>query len=208
MARLVKNTGDEIHVAQGRIYNADFGLIYVADVDANTQLPQGWTYFEGDVEVEDFVQSWKQPEGAHDAYPLGAVVTHNNQEWRSIIAANVWAPGVTGWQLVADGAIPAWMQPAGAHDAYSKDALVMFEGEGWVSEIDANVWAPGTYGWRRTLIEPPPVYDPNVVPDWVQPLGSEDAYQIGDRVTHNGQIWVSTHANNVWEPGVFGWDVE
>jgi len=43
---------------------------------------------------------------------------------------------------------------------------------------------------------------------WVQPIGSEDAYQIGDRVTHNGQIWVSTHANNVWEPGVFGWVVE
>ena len=43
--------------------------------------------------------------------------------------------------------------------------------------------------------------------DWVQPLGSEDAYQIGDKVNHNGQVWESNTANNVWEPGVFGWIV-
>lgn len=40
---------------------------------------------------------------------------------------------------------------------------------------------------------------------WVQPTGAQDAYQIGDRVTHNGSTWESTAANNVWEPGVFGW---
>jgi len=42
-------------------------------------------------------------------------------------------------------------------------------------------------------------------PLWVQPTGAHDAYQIGDRVTHNEQNWESTHADNVWEPGVFGW---
>ena len=29
----------------------------------------------------------------------------------------------------------------------------------------------------------------------------------GATVTHNGQTWESTHAANVWEPGVFGWAV-
>jgi len=43
------------------------------------------------------------------------------------------------------------------------------------------------------------------IAEWVQPLGSEDAYQIGDKVTHSGFIWESTAANNVWEPGVYGW---
>ena len=42
---------------------------------------------------------WIQPTGAHDAYALGALVTHNNQVWRSIISANVWEPGVYGWVL-------------------------------------------------------------------------------------------------------------
>lgn len=30
-----------------------------------------------------------------------------------------------------------------------------------------------------------------------------DAYQIGDRVTHQGQTWESTAANNVWSPPTF-----
>lgn len=43
-------------------------------------------------------------------------------------------------------------------------------------------------------------------PEWVQPTGAQDAYAKGDKVTHNGKKWVSTADNNVWEPGVYGWD--
>ena len=42
-------------------------------------------------------------------------------------------------------------------------------------------------------------------PPWVQPAGGHDAYMRGARVTHNGYVWESTHDNNVWAPGVFGW---
>ena len=42
-------------------------------------------------------------------------------------------------------------------------------------------------------------------PEWVQPTGAHDAYNIGDKVTHNGKTWVSDVDNNVWEPGVYGW---
>ena len=44
-------------------------------------------------------------------------------------------------------------------------------------------------------------------PEWAQPIGAHDAYQQGDKVTHGGRRWVSTVANNVWEPGVYGWEV-
>ena len=44
----------------------------------------------------------------------------------------------------------------------------------------------------------------NEIADWVQP-GSTNPYALGDKVRHNGKIWVSDYANNVWEPGVFGW---
>lgn len=47
----------------------------------------------------------------------------------------------------------------------------------------------------------------NVIPDWVQPIGSQDAYMLGDKVRHKGSIWKSTLAGNVWEPGVYGWDI-
>lgn len=47
--------------------------------------------------------------------------------------------------------------------------------------------------------------DPTVIPEWVQP-GSTNPYMIGDKVRHNDKIWVSTIDNNVWEPGVYGWE--
>ena len=49
--------------------------------------------------------------------------------------------------------------------------------------------------------------DPSVIPEWVQP-SSTNAYMTGDKVRHNGKVWVSTIDNNVWEPGVFGWGEE
>lgn len=43
---------------------------------------------------------------------------------------------------------------------------------------------------------------------WTQPLGATDAYNKGDEVSHNGQIWTSDIDGNVWEPGVYGWTVK
>jgi len=47
--------------------------------------------------------------------------------------------------------------------------------------------------------------DPDVIPEWKQP-DSTNPYMKGDKVTHNGTTWVCTIDNNVWEPGVYGWD--
>lgn len=42
-------------------------------------------------------------------------------------------------------------------------------------------------------------------PEWVQPVGSSDAYNKGDKVSHDGKHWVSDVDANVWAPGVYGW---
>lgn len=43
-------------------------------------------------------------------------------------------------------------------------------------------------------------------PEWIQPVGSTDAYEYGAKVSHNGKHWISTFEGaNVWEPGVYGW---
>jgi hypothetical protein len=98
-----------------------------------------------------------------------------------------------------------WVQPLGGHDAYPIDSVVAHDSKRWRSLVEANVWEPGAAGsellWEDITAGPPSV-DP-----WVQPQGAHDAYQIDDEVTHKGSHWVSTVANNVWEPGVFGWDV-
>ncbi len=44
--------------------------------------------------------------------------------------------------------------------------------------------------------------------EWVQPTGAHDAYNTGDRVTYNGDVWICTENNNVYAPGVYGWEKE
>lgn len=43
-------------------------------------------------------------------------------------------------------------------------------------------------------------------PEWFEPKGAHDAYPIGAKVSHSGKQWVSNYDNNIWEPGVFGWE--
>ena len=43
-------------------------------------------------------------------------------------------------------------------------------------------------------------------PEWVQPLGAEDAYPAGAKVTYQGKRWINTYGDgNIWSPGIFGW---
>lgn len=65
--------------------------------------------------------------------------------------------------------------------------------EGWTPDDAPSLWA-------KVLIP-----DPDVIPDWEQPE-STNPYMTGDKVKHNGKTWVSIVDNNVWEPGVYGWD--
>ena len=45
-------------------------------------------------------------------------------------------------------------------------------------------------------------------PEWVQPTGAHDAYNIGDKVTYNGQHYICTSNANVYAPDVYGWQLE
>lgn len=92
------------------------------------------------------------------------------------------------------------------------------------STHDNNVWAPSAYpdwwevatdDWEPPVVEPEdpdpvpepePEPEPETYPAWVQPSGAHDAYNSGDKVSHNGKNWQSTTSGNVWEPGVYGWE--
>ena len=65
-----------------------------------------------------------------------------------------------------------------------------------------EAWTPADAPslWARVLIP-----DPGQIPEWEQP-DSTNPYMKGDKVRHNDTVWVSTVDNNVWEPGVYGWD--
>ena len=45
-------------------------------------------------------------------------------------------------------------------------------------------------------------------PEWVQPTGAHDAYNKGDKVTFEGDHYISLIDGNVWSPAVYpaGWE--
>ena len=57
--------------------------------------PALWTK----VSIDEFPE-WVQPTGAQDAYMIGDKVSYNGRHWVSIVDANVWQPGVYGWDEV------------------------------------------------------------------------------------------------------------
>lgn len=63
-------------------------------------------------------------------------------------------------------------------------------------------WTPDATAslWIDVLIP-----DPSAIPDWVQPE-STNPYMKGDKVKHLEKKWISEIDNNVWEPGVYGWN--
>lgn len=66
--------------------------------------------------------------------------------------------------------------------------------ESWNPEVAPSLWAKVLAGQEGTEIG-----------EWVQP-DSTNPYMTGDKVLHNGKTWESTIDNNVWEPGVYGWN--
>lgn len=112
------------------------------------------------------------------------------------------------------------------HDPANVPALfwTVNSGDAWIAGERVDVGAVRSYGgksWRclqahTTQADWTPdatidvlwalvVEEPAGPPAWVQPTGAHDAYPLGAEVTHNGKIWRSLYAANVWEPGVFGW---
>lgn len=54
------------------------------------------------------------------------------------------------------------------------------------------------------------VAKPGEIPVWKQPTGAQDAYMTGDKVHYpdkDGPVYISTVDNNVWQPGVYGWEL-
>ena len=61
--------------------------------------PALWTRTAAEGEIPE----WVQPTGAHDAYAKGDKVTHDGKTWESTYdGANVWEPGVYGWDEVTE----------------------------------------------------------------------------------------------------------
>ena len=103
--------------------------------------------------------------------------------------------------LTAAALYPAWS----AQDTYDAGERVRFDGtlykclQPHAAQPD---WTPTAAPslWAKVLTS-----DTGEALPWEQP-DSTNPYMQGDKVTHGGKTWVSTIDNNVWEPGVYGWE--
>ena len=43
-------------------------------------------------------------------------------------------------------------------------------------------------------------------PEWVQPTGAHDAYNVGDKCSYNGKHYICTINGNAYAPDVYGWE--
>ena len=94
--------------------------------------------------------------------------------------------------------------------AFALNEIGVWKEELYKSLLEANVWTPAQKadGWEK-IKEVQGDEGTEEVPsiaEWIQPNGS-NPYKLGDKVTHNGNTWVSTVDANVWEPGVYGWEI-
>ena len=95
---------------------------------------------------------------------------------------------------------PEWT----AGTAYAAGDRVVYNGDLYKvlqAHTSQSTWTPTDAPslWAKVLIPMP-----GEIPDWEQP-SSTNPYAKGDKVKHNGKIWISDIDGNVWEPGVYGW---
>lgn len=64
----------------------------------------------------------------------------------------------------------------------------------WTPDTAPSLWV--------SLSDPAEEY-----PEWSQPVGAHDTYDLGAKVKRNGKKYISDVDDNVWEPGVYGWHV-
>ena len=117
-------------------------------------------------------------------------------------AMDAAAAALTDEQALKAAALyPAWS----AQDTYDAGERVRYEGTLYkclTAHAAQPDWTPTAAPslWATVLVS-----DTGEPLPWEQP-DSTNPYMQGDKVTHGGKTWVSTIDNNVWEPGVYGWE--
>jgi len=182
---------------KNEIYKDDLGIEWVNLVEGNSILPHIWR--QGWMRVETEQPDQTQP------LTLDEIKTRHFVS-EALGVAFAISPGDTyvlslaaNLPPIADGKDwkPGLNLAAGTIVTHAGQNYIVREGMGHISQ---STWSPDLA---------PALFERmrEAYAEWVQPQGAHDAYMIGDVVMHGGVKWRSTHDNNVWIPGVFGWEV-
>ena len=178
----------QAHTSQSDWLPSDTPAIYTPYLNINVETD------EGDVEI---ISDFKQPQGAHDAYAKGVKVVFNGSVYESTIDSNTYSPEdyPQGWTLVEDNSTEEPVEEPVKEEPVE-------EGEEPVEGNPADEEEPV----EDTPVEEE-VGEDTTVPEFTQPTGAHDAYNLGDRVLYKGSTYESTIANNVYSPESYpqGW---
>ena len=103
--------------------------------------------------------------------------------------------------LEAADLYPSWKEGQN----YNAGERVMHEGilyKVLTDHVSQTDWTPSLAVSLFTKILIP---NDNLIYDWEQPE-STNPYMKDDKVLYNDALWISIIDNNVWEPGVYGWE--
>lgn len=84
---------------RGKTYELQFvdGVLEWVLVDRELTQDERIEVLEEELDTYKY-PAWVQPTGAHDAYAIGARVSHASKKWfNEVYESNVWEPGVFGW---------------------------------------------------------------------------------------------------------------
>ena len=131
---------------------------------------------------ENNIPDWEQPDSTN-GYSYGDKVRHNGIVWISIYeGSNVWEPGAAGTENL-------WKKYE--EDQSTEEENTGLESGGSDGESDSGEDSGSTDSGEE-------------ISAWVQP-DATNGYSIGDKVTHNGSVWISKIDNNVHEPSAATW---
>jgi hypothetical protein len=105
--------------------------------------------------------------------------------------------------LAAMELFPAWKpgMPVVADEVYQHNENLYKVIQSHTTQLD---WPPEIVPALFLQVAPP-----GVIPEWVQPTGGHDSYNIGDEVMFEGQHYVSLINGNTWSPTAYpaGWQL-
>lgn len=140
--------------------------------------------------------------------PYKCVQAHdstNNSEWTPSSTPALWME----YHGTSKETARNWIAPTGAHDMYKKGEWMIWTDGSLYECLSDTTYSPVDYAaaWQKDGGSTEPNPPAETIPDFVQPTGAHDAYNIGDKVKFEGKIYESLINGNTYSPTAYplGW---
>jgi len=189
--------GTEHGITQPKYKNINDVTLYVSTGMGHRIVQDGIQYIDTDSTTISLHAITEVPEGILE--PDATI-----EEARDVLAGMVLEGDLEPGELEALlDVYPAWTEDT----EYTIGELIKHNAELYkVNQTHTSqvIYPPDSAGVTALYSR---VVPDSVIPEWVQPQGAHNAYNMGDLVTFNGEVYESTINANTWSPAAYpaGW---